>query len=117
MKYIKRFEYNSISDPNYVIVNPLGIKSEPTVPKIKELFHDFIDNNIGLIINLSNGYLSKIYSVAYDNVPKKLLPFFMFDYGRGTKKYYISVREEKIIKKSKDKEELEAYINSKKYNL
>ena len=115
MKYLKKFEYN-IFNPDYVIINPRGIKSEPTVPKIQELFYDFINNNIGIVITKVPYHETNIYAIGYDNVPKKLLPFFMYNHSY-TKKYYISVREEKIIKKSKDKEELEAYINSKKYNL
>lgn len=112
MKYIKRFESNN---SEYAIVNPNGIKSEPTVPKIKELFHDFINNSVGLIIGEGDVFNYTVYSIGYNNVPFNLKRFFLF--SGGYQMYYISVKEEKIIKKSKDKEELKAYINSKKYNI
>lgn len=121
MKYLKSFEYN-IFDPEYVIVNPIGIRSEPTVPKVKEAFYDFINNNVGLVISKRDSFFKNekniIYSVAYFNVPKTLKQFFMFDnnYYIGYN-YYISVKEEKIIKISKNKEDIELYITSKKYNL
>jgi len=110
MKYIKTFENNRF-DTDYVIVNPIGIRSEPTVPKIKEAFHEFINNNVGSVLSK----IDKIYSVYYENIPKKLIPFFLYNFG--IKKYYISIKEEKILQKSKNKEDLEAYIQAKKYNL
>lgn len=111
MKFIKKFE--SKNQFKYVLVDPIGIRSEPTVPKIKKIFHNFINNNVGEITSdytkLSN---EDIVRVRYLNVPKKLKQFFLFNNG-----YEISIRVKKIITHSENKEDIEALIDANKYNL
>jgi len=121
MKYIKTYEsiQNGPTTNNYVIVDPNNIRSEPTVPKIKEMFHDFINNNIGQIKDWyfsDSNNTQKIFSVIYlVEPPKKLKQFFMYDSTSG--KYMISIRESKIIYFSDNIEDVEIKIRANKYNL
>ena len=109
MKYIKRFENieNTPKIGDYVICQDIIARYE---------VKDFISNNIGQIIYIVIDTGS--FSVQYENVPKEFKSFF---YSTEYKmKYYSGLRKmmpEEIIKFSKNKEEIEDYLITKKYNL
>ena len=123
MKHLKSYENIENIRPtqnDYVIVDPNNTRSEPNVPNIKELFHNFINNNIGQIhtSRLENDKdinSQKIFRVNYPDPPEKLKRFFLYDWS--VKKYGIVVKESKIIEFSKNVEDIEVILQSKKYNL
>jgi hypothetical protein len=74
---------------------------------------DFLNNNIGRIIDIEKyrKHDKKLYMVTFDNIPNKLIKHFPFKIE--TRAYYI----ECIKIWSKNREEVETYITSKKYNI
>lgn len=110
MKHIKTYE-DVYYHYNYVLVDPNGIRSEPTgrYAGAKDYFHNFINDNVGYV---EAGH-DDIVTVSYPEPPFKLKRFFMYQYDN----YVISIRTKKIISYSKNKEDIEALISSKNYNL
>lgn len=108
MKYIKTFEFAATEDElsrvgNYVILNPFR-----TTLKEKKFFN----NTIGQIIKICESPLSieNGFIIQYN---KKDIPSFIILNKDNT--YY--TRSYEIILEYKNKENLEAFILSKKYNL
>lgn len=108
MKYIKSFEKQLTTEEkesigNYVIVNP--ISSTPNERK-------FFNNNIGKIVGISINPVGNENSikVEYD---KNIIPSYVILNKDNT--YYVKKYE--IIHEYKDKEELSAYLYSKKFNI
>lgn len=80
---------------------------------------NFVSTHIGQYIKLlkkeqEDVMFDWIYVIQYDNVPEELKDYFLSENGFETCK---RTNRENIIHFSKNKEDLEPYINSKKYNL
>ena len=101
MKYIKKFEekLNEIQKGEYILLD-----FSATI--YKGLFYDFLENNIGQFI--LDDYFYAI--IKYENIPVNLQKEFGED-------NCITVDIDFIYKHSFDKNELESYLASKKYNL
>jgi hypothetical protein len=108
MKYLKTFEL----DKNEPEVGDYVICEESKYPNIKK----FISTNIGKIIYYIDDtesigyklYKNYRYIVKYNNMPKKFDSF-----NNKTRR----MKRDEIIHWSKNKEDLEIILNSKKYNL
>jgi len=125
MKYIKTYEKASKPEiGDYVVCNDQT--------HITEDIKTFIDTNVGQIIGyekyLQSGRLSdNPYCIKYENVPKKLSNGLDFDNDKKNAKlikYELKPGEavryfnkHEFVYISKDKEELEASLMAKKYNL
>jgi len=110
MKYIKTFEFSATESElsrvgNYVIINPDRLKWGPR-DKI------FFNNTIGQIIKIEENPLSRwnTFRILYN---KKDIPLSIILNNNNT---YLAQSHE-IILEYKNKEDLEAFIMSKKYNL
>ena len=107
MKHIKIYE-NIDNDPkigDYVICNE-------NLSYYDELVN-FLSNNVGRIV-LKNYTIVNVcfdYLVQYDYIPKELDIYF---YNSSNLR---PINIDDIIKFSENKEDLEMYINAKKYNL
>ena len=105
MRYIKTYE--NIDDKpklgDYVICN--GDRLSWCTNEIK----NFLSNNIGRIILINDRDVN--YLVQYDYIPKELDIYF---YNSSNLR---PINIDDIIKFSENKEDLEMYINAKKYNL
>jgi len=106
MKYLKTFE--SIDEPkegDYIIAKL------PNHLAYKDTAEIFCHNNIGQIIGIIYNNIDKpIYKVKYENVPAGLKISNLNNNIRGFFKKDFELW-------SKDKEELEAMIAAKKYNI
>ena len=105
MKHVKTFEtynINNIEIGNYVIMkSKLGWDEYDT----------FIDNNIGIVYNISN-LINYEVGVRYANVPNKSdIKEYFSEYG------YRLFQTSQIEYMSNNKEELETILQAKKYNL
>ena len=115
MKYLKRFEDINIDEPKVgdyaVFFDDIGQIGSDVSGDFNEYLY-FINNTIGEIIKIENIDAYK-YHVKFENVPTNINKYFdkTFDY------YYLRFHIEEILYWSKDKEELEKYIQAKKYNL
>jgi hypothetical protein len=72
----------------------------------------FIDENIGKIVEFNNDMLF----VKYDNIPKELYMYFSSE----NPKIFDQIREfniPQIVKISNNKEDLEMFLNTNKYNI
>ena len=101
MKHIKTYE--NLNEPqigDYVICGNPGISED-------NIIYDFIINNIGKLVNITNDD-PPIYYVHYNNIPSKLsnniLPGEPF-------------RKKSITAWSKYKKEIETIIAANKYNI
>ena len=111
MKYIKAFEFLSrlpkIGD--FVIVyyqydDLDGLKI-------------FLDNHVGEVTNIGVSTYDKYMDVSYKNVPKNIKHYFYYDSDDENTDYLKIIGKDNINKLSEDREELESYLMSKKYNL
>jgi len=98
MKYIKKFE-NIISVGYYVLL----------YKNFDDEYNNFISNNIGIVVDLYNIINGEV-GIKYDNVPSSLVDYFRSD---GYRIFY-SYQIEHI---SCDRDDLDAILQSKKYNL
>ena len=99
MKYIKTFESKltpQIGD--YVICKD----------EYNTVIQDFISNSIGIIIPGETG--RKYYTVKYENIPRSIRTYFRIDGDR-------SFGKNDIVYHSKNKEDLEHFVQANKYNL
>ena|ERR1035437_7669137 len=107
MKHLKKFE--NISEPqigDYVLCEDKYV--------INDEVKKFLKNTIGKIINI-NDTTTPPYSIQYENIPNTISNEY-FDYlDVNTTIRYMHKNE--IIHCSKNKEDLEIYIESEKYNL
>jgi len=106
MRYIKTFEKKKRKPEqfDYVVCLPGGI--------------DFVEDNFGQIIHNElfvnpDGQMELFYYVEYKNVPEKLKENFENYYGADC----FIVIEDEILYWSKNKEDVESYLATKKYNL
>ena len=114
MMHIKTYEHRSlhIDEPqvgDYVICREHFIPAKDTV--------DFISNNVGHLVMIKENNIKSAafrgYIVQYENIPKDI---------RGFGRYYNFencrlMRRHEILHWSKNKEDLEIYIDVKRYNL
>ena len=118
MKHIKKFE--SLDEPQ---VGDYVACEESWMFAVSE----FISNNVG-ILKFKHDYDYE-YAVEYDNIPKEFSYYFdhlnfdhlnfdhlEYDMGKGSGDCREMIRDE-IKFWSKDKSEVEDYIEAKKYNL
>jgi len=116
MKYIKTFE--SLIDykvGDYVLI---------IITAYFDLYRDFINNTIGRIVKITPVYshnyrqevILKYYNieVSYSNVPVECANMFI---KTKNDKYRVDFPSYMIYKYSKNKEDLEIILNSKKFNL
>jgi len=103
MKYIKTFESLDEPEINEYVVCKEGIGYASA---------EFTSNNIGLIVNY-NG--RSAYSVKYefDIIPKNIREYFDYTYDG----YCRAMTIDDIKFWSKNKEDVESYLTSKKYNI
>lgn len=87
---------------NYLITKS---KTTSIVYEIKQI-HIFLNNNIGKVIDYDNDLLI----VLYKNIPEFLKGFFR---GNNTRRILI----EDVEYFSNNKEDVEAYLNTKKFNI
>jgi hypothetical protein len=115
VKYLKRFEEVNVDDPKVgdyaIFFDEIGYIDSGVYVHFNEYLY-FINNNIGEIIKIENKDNYK-YHVKFENVPIDIIRYFDFasDY------YYLRFHKEEILYWSKDKKDLEPYIQAKKYNL
>ena len=114
MKYLKRFENINESEVvvgDYVLLKP----KRRDFLDVESIY--FFENVVGEVImihdNRSDGII--IYSIKYNNIPGEIIKFFNFSYTKGCwhRNFYLS----DIIFFSKNREDVEDFIQSKKYNL
>jgi hypothetical protein len=99
---------------DYVIVD----LSFPDTRSFPDKVKDFLENNIGQIVDIAaRSYLK--YKIKYENVPESLLGGFIFkrDVDKGTNNAICVLDEDSFLSYSKNKEDIELILNSKKYNL
>ena len=116
MKYIKRFEElnNEPELGDYVICSEFPENDYDTYYEIDK----FLTNNVGRYVkNVEDDDLVEdyFYIIEYENVPDYL--FLYFPEEKGVKNRCRRLNRKSIIDFSKDKEELEAKISAKRYNI
>lgn len=118
MKYIKIYEKFAVHH-DYVAIDPNGIRSEPDEydSRHKKIFHEFVNSNVGSVISFyTDNQSGKIYRIGYRNEPpREIFRYFLYDHG--TKMRALSIRGNKILYYSKNKEDVETFLSANKYNL
>jgi len=118
MKYIKTYESINVTGGCHID------DSEEDEPKIGDYvickdsesdttFNDFIDNNIGKIVNIIRDDMP--FDVEYENIPPIIKKHFGFN-GNGNINNR-PMRRREILFHSPNKEEVEQYLTNTKYNL
>ena len=106
MKYLKKYEDTNINKPK---VGDYVLCEEKYTENVTVQYQDvlnFISNNVGVIKFIRNND----FYVAYNNVPQELTRFFRDENSRR-------MENSEIKYWSDNKEELEAILASKKYNI
>jgi hypothetical protein len=112
MKYLKRFEnIDKTFIGKYVLLNLKG-KNILNAEAI-----EFLENTSGEIIAEYDKKITyeKIITVKYDNIPDNIKKFF--SYSINNKFWVRNFYSSDIIFFSKNKDDIETFIQSKKYNL
>ena len=108
MKYIKLYE--ELNDEphigDYVVCECINSFSSEEV-------RDYLENNVGKICKIEDHVIS--YLVKYENTPFDLFIGINDNYKKDVGYWWFDKLEIKIH--SSNKEECEAYLNAKKYNL
>lgn len=120
MKYIKTYESDIFTkDPtigDYVIARSYYFDiSTPTTEQAE--LETFFSTNVGQIIKFGFDNNAFKFVVRYDNVPKNIQKFFHSPEGMSETYYLYGFRKNDIIMCSKDINDLESHLASKKYNL
>lgn len=114
MKYIKTFELLSrlpkVGDFVIIYYNNLG--HDDDIDGLKT----FLDSHVGEIIEIPEKYGKYMY-VYYKEVPENIRQYFYYDSYEEDADYMKIVGIDNIDRLSEDREELESYLTSKKYNL
>jgi len=114
MKHIKTYEHRSlhIDEPqvgDYVICRENFIPDKDMV--------DFISNNVGHLVMIRGNNIESAafcgYIVQYENIPTDIRGFGRYDNFKNCR----LMRRFEILHWSKNKEDLEIYIDTRKYNL
>ena len=109
MKYLKKYEEVSQKEPqigDYIICKEDFINDEKLT--------SFLLSNIGQIYSIDP---RGNYVVEYNNIPKDLETNFREYIREYNKNNLTTIYPSEIIEFSKNKEDLEIYINKMKYNL
>jgi len=111
MKHIKTFE--NIKEPQ--VGDYVNCKEDNIYTSNKESLYNFIYNNVGKIhIIRDKNVTYRRYVVYYDNVPDDIKDRFDDRKNGLMSRNY---NDEEILFFSENKQEVEAYIQAKKYNL
>ena len=105
--YLKTYEQNIGYGPkigDYVIC-------EENIANLER--KKYTSENIGKFVSDDGG----LYVIVYKNVPKKLKSHLQFNGPEMGKGYYALMFKEEIIHWSKNKKDLEIFLDIKKYNL
>ena len=114
MKYLKKFENILNNTPeigDYVICKETDwFIGQGSLNPLIYIFLNFINTNIGQIVDID--YMGYDYMIKYENFPKIIQDYFHYknETSRGMASY-------EIINHSKNKEELETILMSKKFNI
>jgi hypothetical protein len=112
MKYIKTYE--NIKGPeigDYVVVTPDFKRINATK------FYDFLSNSIGFIGKNEDDLKNERYLISYFDVPESIKGYLNSKNYYDSRVWYRYVRKSEIEFYSKNKEEVEFFIQAKKYNL
>ena len=113
MKHIKYFENSSrieIEVNEYVLIKTEGLALNDRINKSKK----FVNENIGKCIYIN--YQSGMIGVKYYDIPDDIHTYFNMQ--NKTKKIGFRHFEiYKVIYHSKNKEDIQAFIDSSKYNI
>ena len=115
MKYLKTFESENQLKSGYYVAceDNYDYSSEKYYNSERITFlKNFISNNVGQFTrrNYNNDVGEWTYMIKYDYIPKELQQHFT----KSGNRYF---REYQILFYSKNKEDVEEYLASKKYNL
>ena len=116
MKHIKKYENNNTLEVrDYVICKPKSVAGG-------QKNRDFYNNNIGKFAKYLYGGRDVVddfkYCIEYADVTHENMKYnHDFDWELGVRMPCSRVERTEIIAFSKNKEDLEAYIESKNYNL
>lgn len=121
MKHLKLYEElnRRIDIDDYVLVHDIYHNFCSDYSDICKEIYNFISNNPGKIrriINLKSEH--REYMIDYDNVPENIKSAFKERYVN--KKYnqlYMTYTKQEIIFSSKNKNDVEIFLQTKKYNL
>lgn len=135
MKYLKKFENNSnAKEGDYVICRNV-FDDDRMVSQRWEAYNNFLDNNVGQIIHKGANYFIVIYDGV--DIPIDVLEFaffkkinmkvilksfkfyaksHLFKFKNGISNL-VSIQDEDIVEYSNSREDLEAILSAKKYNL
>jgi hypothetical protein len=108
MKYISKFNIERLKPQigDYIICKDVG-------SKFSDLISEFLSKNIGRVNDINGSEYP--YRVEYTNTPPgEIIEFF------GTmddKRFYRVFNDNEILYFSKNKEDLEIYLDISKYNL
>ena len=108
MKHIKSFEINKV---NFLVKGDYVICKENLINN-ESIITNFINNNVGKIFAVND--VSHDFLVQYEDIPTNLEKYFKFVYGRNDIR---GMNSNEIKDWSKSKEELEAKLVIKKYNI
>lgn len=115
MKYIKTFELLSrlpeVGD--FVIVYYYNLGHDDDLDGLKT----FLDNHVGEIVDIGDNKYDRYMDVSYKNVPNNIRQYFYYYSDDENTEYMKIISKDNINKLSEDREELESYLTSKKYNL
>jgi hypothetical protein len=107
MKYLKTYKDKRKIKENYYVL--LSLKNN--IPGIPEQIINFLNNNIGQIYYIPNPNTCTIY---YENVPEDIKQDFS---NWSISKNHWTTDIDKIKIWAENKEDLEIYLNTKKYNI
>jgi len=118
MRYLRTYEHlnDTPTVGDYVICD-----ENNNVNDNDRIFNYFLSNNLGKCINI----VGSEYIIEYDNIPSKIKHYFHVWKGyRSKDKRYKAVttncrkmNRNEIIYFSNNKEDCEAYLTAKKYNI
>ncbi len=116
MKHLKSFErtetYKDINHGEYVILNI----------KHHYLFRSFRNSNSQKFLKYINCTIGKVLTVlntneiilTYDNIPNNVTQFFNYN---NHQKYHMTFNIDDVEFHSRNKDDVEEYLQAKKYNL
>jgi len=113
MKHIRKFnEKRRLKTGDYVLVKlDTYTQSTDRIIQAKE----YINTHIGKLININNTRLDDV-RIEYRDVPEHIRSYFGTS-NKDENAYYRSVDIDKIVEFGSTPEELEVFLQSKKFNL
>ena len=104
------FETVNIGKPE---IGDFVVVKETHREELPEDLNNFLDNNIGELVFISDVYHKMWFYVKYNNIPKTLETWFENDVEVDTRDFTI----DEIIYWSEKKEDLKAFIKGKQFDL